>query len=362
MKTSAHSLKLPLLATLLTGCSAEPLGIRSGTEQRLVQPLFAIQSTGPGITTLAFASDATWQVFDADPAGAGPANSLGFAQKVCLNAFTPSPCPPDATSYDSPFFGAWGADLSSIPEAHWIWAPGITGATALADLNEFFFSKTFRLSGPSPGGTLSVAVDDFAEIRVNGIVVGTYGSITDISLAGAAEGSLKTFDLTPFLVTGSNIVTIHAQNGPQFFAGCAEPCRYAQNPAGVVFGGSLRFESVAVGIDIKPGSDVSPINPGSYGKIPVAILSTPTFNAPEQVDRTSLTFGRSGSETSLAFCSQGGEDVNGDGRLDLLCHFYTQQTGFQPDDTEGILKGQTVEAIPVEGRDAVRVMGEDRQL
>src|SRR5262249_37305338 len=37
-------------------------------------------------------------------------------------------------------------------------------------------------------------------------------------------------------------------------------------------------------IDIKPGSLLNTINPASHGKIPVAILSTPQFSAPNRID------------------------------------------------------------------------------
>ena len=111
-----------------------------------------------------------------------------------------------------------------------------------------------------------------------------------------------------------------------------------------------------VAIDIKPGSNPNSIKLGSKGTIPVAILSTADFDAPAEVDRTSLTFGRTGDEASLAFCGTTLKDVNGDGRLDLVCHFKTQLTGFQGGDTEGILKGETVGGTAIEGRDAVRVV------
>jgi len=111
-----------------------------------------------------------------------------------------------------------------------------------------------------------------------------------------------------------------------------------------------------VSIDVKPGSEANPINATSKGKIPVAILSTADFDALSMVDTTSLTFGKTGVEPSLAFCSNESEDVNEDGLFDLVCHFYTQDTGFQIGDTEGILKGQTVDGIPVEGSDSVIVV------
>ena len=111
-----------------------------------------------------------------------------------------------------------------------------------------------------------------------------------------------------------------------------------------------------VTIDIKPGSQSNPINPKSLGTIPVAILSTLGFNAPSEVDKTSLTFGRTGDEASLVSCNKGGEDVSGDGLLDLVCRFKIKLTGFQIGDTVGFLKGQTVNGIPIEGQDRVRIL------
>jgi hypothetical protein len=106
-----------------------------------------------------------------------------------------------------------------------------------------------------------------------------------------------------------------------------------------------------VAIDIESNS----INPKSNGKIPVAILSTKGFDAVSQVDPNSLTFGRTGDEKSLDFCS-GAEDVNRDRLQDLVCHFYTQDAGFQCGDTKGILKGKTKDGTPIEGSDSVKIV------
>lgn len=117
---------------------------------------------------------------------------------------------------------------------------------------------------------------------------------------------------------------------------------------------------LTVAIDIKPdeGSDEDPppINSKSEGKIPVAILSSPTFDAPGTIDRTSLTFGRTGSEQSLAFCNPGGEDVNGDGVPDLVCHFNTPLTGFRLGDTVGVLRGKTLAGVAIQGTDPIRIV------
>ncbi|MBI4610765.1 MAG: cadherin-like domain-containing protein, partial [Candidatus Rokubacteria bacterium] len=113
---------------------------------------------------------------------------------------------------------------------------------------------------------------------------------------------------------------------------------------------------IPVTIDIKPGSFPNSINPRSRGKIPVAILSTAEFNAPAQVDRSSLSFGPTGDERSLAFCNTSAEDVNGDRRLDLVCHFDTQTAAFKAGDTQGILKGRTAEGTRIRGTDSVRIV------
>ncbi len=117
--------------------------------------------------------------------------------------------------------------------------------------------------------------------------------------------------------------------------------------------------TLAIAIDIQPGSRENLINPKKQGKVSVAILSGTDFDAPSRVDRRSLTFGRTGDETSLASCARRGEDVNRDGRRDLVCHFSAPKTGFRARDTEGILRGQTVDRVPIEGRDVVRIVGRE---
>lgn len=109
-------------------------------------------------------------------------------------------------------------------------------------------------------------------------------------------------------------------------------------------------------IDIKPGSYPNSISRSSRGNIPVAILSTPGFDALARVDSTSLTFGQAGSETSLRNCNRHGEDVNGDGLADLVCHFVTQRTGFRLGDVTGTLRGKIVGGQPFAGMDSVRIL------
>jgi hypothetical protein len=112
---------------------------------------------------------------------------------------------------------------------------------------------------------------------------------------------------------------------------------------------------ITVSVDIKPGELPNSINPAGNGFTPVAILSTTTFDAPKQVDTSSLKFGRTGTEASLAFCSSP-EDINADGRLDVVCHFTTSKTGFQLGDGQGVLTGQTVAGTSFRGTDSVVIV------
>jgi hypothetical protein len=113
---------------------------------------------------------------------------------------------------------------------------------------------------------------------------------------------------------------------------------------------------LAVRIDIKSGTSENVINIKSKGKTPVAILSSLTFDAPNEVDQTSLTFGRTGNEASFASCETDAQDINGDGLLDLVCGFYTSLTQFQASDTKGFLKGLTVEGVTIAGNDSVKIL------
>lgn len=116
---------------------------------------------------------------------------------------------------------------------------------------------------------------------------------------------------------------------------------------------------LSVSIDIQNGSDVKRINLKSNGRIQVAILSSSELDAPTQVDRPSLTFGRTGAERSLVSCAPHPKDVNGDGLPDLVCSFSTRSAAFQAGDTQGVLKGRTSEGLLLIGFDSVQIVPDE---
>jgi len=127
----------------------------------------------------------------------------------------------------------------------------------------------------------------------------------------------------------------------------------------------LRFILLSVTevtIDINPVTSKDPNAKKNKEKekkntIPVAILSAAKFNAPVDVKQSSLTFGRTGNEANWDSCTM--KDVNGDGKLDLLCYF-KNQIRFQDKltdviragDKEGILKGQAISGVRLRGVDS----------
>jgi len=105
-----------------------------------------------------------------------------------------------------------------------------------------------------------------------------------------------------------------------------------------------------VSIDIKPGSYPNSINLKSKGVVPVAVLGTSDFDV-ATVDPSSVVFaGASAVKWAL-------EDVNGDGKLDLVLHFNTQQlASLEKTSMTATLTGFTYNGIPIQGTDTVNIV------
>jgi hypothetical protein len=116
--------------------------------------------------------------------------------------------------------------------------------------------------------------------------------------------------------------------------------------------GKCRYTTVA--IDLKPGSFPNSVNPRSGGVIPVAILTSPSFDA-ATVAPESVRFGLDGTEASAQQWAL--EDVDGDGDVDLILHFPTGSTGIGCGATSATLTGQLTSSQPIQGVDSVRTVG-----
>ena len=113
--------------------------------------------------------------------------------------------------------------------------------------------------------------------------------------------------------------------------------------------------AVDISIDIKPGVNPNNINLKSKGVVPVAILTTETFDA-TTVDPLSVEFG---PDAATETHGKGHiEDVDEDGDLDLLLHFKTQELKLDKNSTEATLTltGITYDGHAIIGRDRVNIV------
>ena len=202
------------------------------------------------------------------------------------------------------------------------------------------------LSGPTDGVNLldSVGFSNGTSQPLAAAGPGA-GPETPLLQAASASGLLGGLDTNTASVTALTLTVSFVQLGTFKFVTV-----YTANF-------TVGLPTVPVGIMIKPAAPPPvPINPVAMGTLPVAILSTPTFDATTQVNLSSVTFGHAGTEPSLAMCDPGGQDVNGDGLPDLVCHFYTQKTGFVSGDTMGFLQGATVPGVGIQGSEAITIV------
>jgi len=328
----------------------------------------------PGATsTLLFANNASGMIVGGYPVGAGPDNPFETANGFLYSGgvFTTLNYP--GASITTPFSINAGATVVGLHRG----ADGIghgfvyTGAFSPFDVPGAFATQAHGINdaghivgfyrafggGPHHGflydGTSFTTVDCSGATETQPQKINNLGDIVGIySTGGAPIGFLRKAGICSVIAVPGALVTVPLGiNDQDAIVGI-----YTSD--GVTLHGFLATPSVlTVSIMIKPrAAPPVPINPGAEGKIPVAILSTASFNAVTQVNTTSLTFGHTGNENSLAFCAPGGEDVNADGSLDLVCLFNTPTTGFVAGDTVATLKGATVSGQKIQGSEAMVIV------
>ena len=112
-----------------------------------------------------------------------------------------------------------------------------------------------------------------------------------------------------------------------------------------------------VAIDIKPGEEPNSINLASSGGVPVAILSSDTFDATRIVPGT-LFLASAGvklrSRTEAFLCHE--EDVNDDSLFDLVCKFETAEFMVEEGDDTAELTGSTDRGDTIVGTDSIRIV------
>jgi hypothetical protein len=111
-----------------------------------------------------------------------------------------------------------------------------------------------------------------------------------------------------------------------------------------------------VEIDIKPGEGVNSINLEHARILPVAVLTTPDFDATE-VDLSSVIF-EGASPRGVGKKNKMGsfKDVDEDGDLDLMLHFPIDELTLTTSDMKGVLTGMTIDGMSIVGEDSIRAV------
>jgi len=117
-----------------------------------------------------------------------------------------------------------------------------------------------------------------------------------------------------------------------------------------------------IDIDVKPGNDRNRIKldvPCKNDKLPVAILSTPTFDA-QSIDPTTVTLGGPVWGGRVAPFKSRVKDVDDDGDTDLRLLFSLCDLALDVDillsDPELVLIGETADNLPFTGSDSVEIV------
>jgi hypothetical protein len=116
--------------------------------------------------------------------------------------------------------------------------------------------------------------------------------------------------------------------------------------------GAYEYQPIRVLVDILPGNTSNIIRLRANRLIPVAVLSSPTFDARE-IDPTSVVFGP-GRATEVHGRGHW-EDVNRDRRTDLLLHFSCAATGLAPGMESATLYGRLINGEWITGSDRINL-------
>ncbi|MGH7230025.1 MAG: hypothetical protein ACREJU_01530, partial [Nitrospiraceae bacterium] len=111
-----------------------------------------------------------------------------------------------------------------------------------------------------------------------------------------------------------------------------------------------------VTIDIMPGTSPNQINLKAKGVLPVAILSTASFDATTVDPATVILAGAPAKPKKGGQPQFSTKDVNGDGRLDLVVQVLTEELALSAGATQAVLEGKTFSGTPIIGADAVQIV------
>jgi hypothetical protein len=222
-----------------------------------------------------------------------------------------------------------------------------TGATSL--VSNITGTSNLEAIAFAPDGTLYAAGNGQVYTLDTATAVATVLGVTALdidALTFAPDGFLYGAD-SYFGIVDADLIRIDPSTGAFDVANLGSTGVYG-------FNGIAAGRVIQISIDIKPGDGPNSVNPRSSGVIPVAVLSTAEFDA-TTVDFYTVQFGP--GQAQPAHSQPHIEDVDGDGLMDLVLHFRTEDTGIQCGETEATLTGDTWDGAGVQGTDSISTVG-----
>jgi hypothetical protein len=258
-----------------------------------------------------------------------------------------APDDPACLSADTYFFSMAGTDDDLVAPAY---PPGgafeqMAQTVALIPglAGEFTLSGCVQTEGDDPADGVSVTDYGAVEVRFVDAVGQPVGE-------GVAFRPLRSVGgWSPFVLEGP--VPADAVAAEVVLTGELRDGAYVN-----VFWDSLAFTVEApsvLAIDIKPGSDPNPINLGSRGVVPVAILGSEGFD-PTALPISAIHFAGAAPDKCHT-----ADVAPADGYTDLFCHFRTQSLDLTADSTEAcvtIALDPAEDALALTGCDSVRIV------
>lgn len=162
------------------------------------------------------------------------------------------------------------------------------------------------------------------------------------------------------LVTGTNTVLLSTYTspvpGPVLDLSDIQAIRVRINGVvGSVSISDIRVAALPVAVDLKPATTLNCVNPGSNGRVPVALLGSSDFDVLD-VDTSSLSFGGAAPKMCAV------EDVApADGFPDLNCKYKSQEVAWPAPGSDCgsvVLTGEKTDGTVIEGSDVACLAGE----
>ncbi|HKU75809.1 MAG TPA: alpha/beta fold hydrolase [Pyrinomonadaceae bacterium] len=267
----------------------------------------------------------------------------------CDSVYSVSNAPPSVSEVSRP---QWSVEVFSPANLHLIDLQGRhTGPLNEGGFEEQVAQSSYEAAEDNGFEQLNFVVESGLVLRIEGTGLGSfdlkiYETMADETIRALIYRNVPVNDHTKGFITpevGAPLPVLRLDHNGDGIV--EEEIRPLQ-----VFAGS---DPVEVSIDISPGSVNNPVSLSKQGLLTVAILSTTRFDA-WTVDPLTVRFGR--GQVIEAHQRAHNEDVNHDGRADMVLHFRIQESGILSTDRAVCLTGKLRDVTLFQGCDRITVL------